>query len=77
MSWIETFEWESEAQRKGYLGFVKWAKDQGLPYDDIRPIDLFFLQKDHESTEWMVAMCADQINGLRDSLMPKGSASHR
>lgn len=65
MSWIETFEWESEAQRKGYLAFVKWAKDRGLPYDDIRPIDLFFLQRDHEAMEWIVKTFGDQIALLR------------
>lgn len=64
MDWIENFEWESDAQKKGYLAFVKWARNRGLPCE-VRPIDLFFIQKDHESTQWLIETFGNQISAMQ------------
>ena len=65
--WLSTFEWDSDDQRKGYLSFLQWAHSKGL-HVSVRPIDLFFIQKDHESHEWWVETVGTHIKGLEHQI---------
>jgi hypothetical protein len=67
---LHDFPWESEDQRKGYLALVQyWRKngqDPGLLVDSTAA---FFIQKDHESHEWMIEMLDRIITPLRNEIM--------
>jgi len=60
-------DFESEEQRKGYLSFLQWCKEKKLP-NDVTPIDLWFIQKDHESAEWFINMVGNMISNLSHQL---------
>ena len=59
--WVETFAWESETQKKGFLALVLFLRDHRArerdvefdPTDDtLNAIAAWFIQRDHESNEW-------------------------
>jgi len=66
----ETFKFESEAQRKGFLAFLLWLRrvpsveTMGAGY--LLPLlALYQMQKDHESSEWFIRVIGDQVHNLR------------
>lgn len=65
--WTENFAWDSEEQEKGFRSFEKWARDKGVS-SEIRPADLFFIQKDHESNIYWTELVGSQISKLQDQL---------
>lgn len=65
--WIDRFKWESPEQEKGYFAFVKWAMFRKLSFR-VRPIDLYFIQKDHESDVYWRELVGSQIRSLEDQI---------
>ena len=66
-SWLSKFKWESIDQEHGWWSFVKWAKDRKLPAK-ARPIDLYFIQKDHDSDVYWRELLGDQVKRLEDQI---------
>ena len=70
MKWVETFPWESEDQRKGFLAFVQWVQKRGN--NDI-PMSLLLAcwqaQKGHESTEWIMSTVGEHVSRLENEIM--------
>ena len=73
---IDAFEWESEAQRKGFLSLIQFMRKHGAVMEarTLHIIACYFIQKDHESHEWWIGVIGDQIKSLEDRLM---DVSHR
>lgn len=69
-TWAENFKWDSEDQKKSFLAAAFWLKQKGLDINTfpIRPLDAFFMQKDHESHEWHVELLGSQIAGLQKEI---------
>ncbi len=79
-SWIKHFKWQSVAQEKGTLAFIKWLRDcqfmglDGLPYhpDDlvssIDPSVLFFTQALHENNLYWLDTIETQVSGLQKEI---------
>lgn len=65
--WLKKFIWDSEDQRVGYLAFLTWAKKKRVT-SDVSPIDLFFIQKDHESDVYWREFLGDQVRRLEDQV---------
>lgn len=65
--WLEDFQWDSDEQYKAYLAFQKWARDHGVS-QEIRPIDLFLIQKDHDSYVYWRDFFGDQIKSLEQQI---------
>jgi hypothetical protein len=61
--WINEFDFDSDEQRKGYYSFVKWTSEKKVSCT-VNPIDLFFIQRDHESNEWWRQVVSDQVKSL-------------
>lgn len=58
----ETFEWESEAQRKGFLSLLLYLKridPLAFAESKLRVVVCWFIQKDHEANEWYNARIGD------------------
>lgn len=73
---IESFAWESEDQKKGYLALVQYLRQFGLPPK--LPIDYvatFFIQKDIDSHEYWRDMVGGQIKALQDDVMRANEAA--
>lgn len=66
-NWLRWFTWDSKDQEQGYGAFVKWASEHNVD-DEVRPIDLFFIQKDHESQQWFVEVMGNQVRQLQDEI---------
>lgn len=74
MSWRDTFPWESDDQRLGFLAFEKWLRDnhKATLVDEpslLKCIVAFFIQKDHESNEWWRDTVADQVKSLEMQIL--------
>lgn len=54
----EQFKWESPEQEKGYKNLVQWLRKNGQPElsKEGSMIAAYFIQKDHESHEWLMGM---------------------
>lgn len=61
-------KFDSKDQERGYLAFLHWAKERGYP-NDVRPIDLFFIQKDHESNEYWREVVSQNVRQLQDEIV--------
>ena len=73
VKWLEGFKWDSEVQQKGIGSFLKWFRDKGLEssYGQARlePMDLYQIQKDHESAEWFAGVIGDQVSRLEKKML--------
>lgn len=67
--WIEAFPWESEDQKKGYLGLIQYEKQFGLEPTPIDPRAAFFIQKMHEAAEYWRDTLGDQVSGLQGEIV--------
>lgn len=70
-----TPSWETKEQEKGYHALKFWLhrqKDRPNPVlsEDIkvRKIDLFFIQKFHDSAEWFAGLLGGQVRKLQDEI---------
>jgi hypothetical protein len=66
---VNGFKWDSEDQKKGYHALRSWLKSKGLDDEKVRGIDLFFIQKDHDSHVYWVELMGTQIKDLQDQLV--------
>jgi hypothetical protein len=74
----EDFPWESEEQRKGYLALIQYRRKLGKnPEIVVDPTAAFFIQKDHESHEWMIEMLGRVIGELRTEILTLRTALER
>jgi len=85
---IENFEWDSEAQRKGFLSFIMDFRNKMMnDIADISPNDLlertlmfmacWFIQKDHDSNEWYNERFGDLDKKLTDEIIHLRSENQR
>lgn len=65
--WIKKFRWDSLDQIKGHKAFLSWAKNKGVS-NKVKPIDLFFIQKDFESNVYWRELIGDQVSRLENSI---------
>lgn len=66
---LEEFPWESQEQKDGYLGYIKYARQFGLePKLPIDPTLTFFIQKNHEAYKWIQETFGDQITELQNQI---------
>lgn len=66
---LESFTWDSDVQKEGFLNLIQYWRKFGLELD--LPLTamhhltaLYFIQKDHESNEYWQEMVGDQISSL-------------
>jgi hypothetical protein len=66
---VEAFPWQSDDQKEGYLAYVQYRKQLGLPPPPTIDIALVWLiQKNHESYEWQRDTFGDQISTLQGDI---------
>ncbi len=68
MHWLHKFKWESDGQEKGYKSLLYWLNKNSLP-GEVRPIDLFFIQKDHESHQYWIELVGRQVRILEGQIL--------
>jgi hypothetical protein len=74
---LKNFPWESEEQRKGYFALVKYLSDKGVIITEINPTAAFFIQKDHESHEWMIEMLSRVLGEMKTEILTLRTALER
>lgn len=68
------FEWESKAQKQGFLGFLKWWRDRPVKGRDDSPdhilcaVVAYFIQREHESHLWWSETVGDLVSRLEDQI---------
>ncbi len=65
---INTFPWESEEQKKGYGALIMFLRKIKHP-EKFDPTAAWFIQKDHESHEWMIEMLSRVIGELKHEIL--------
>ena len=66
---VESFPWESDEQREGYLNFVQYQRQFGMePALPIDPVVTYFIQKDHESNDYWRELVSSQVTDLQSQL---------
>lgn len=67
---VYNLPWESEAQRKGFYSLVQYLKRNGFALDSqLAAVAAYFIQKDHESSEWWSNTVGDQISRLQKDFL--------
>lgn len=61
-------EFETKEQEKGFLSLSYWLKNRGESSTFIRAIDLFFIQKFHDSTEWVMEVVGNRFKTMENDL---------
>lgn len=65
----DTFKWDSEEQRKGFLSALQWIRAKGFTAATaVTPIDLYLIQKQHEAHEYWREVFVTQFGILRDEI---------
>lgn len=67
---VDSFPWESQEQREGFLNFVQYKMKFGIKPEP--PVDIlaaYFIQKDHESNEYWREMVGGQVTALQAEIM--------
>ena len=67
---LENFPWESKEQKEGFLSLMQWLRGipaalTGLP---LFLVFCYLVQKDHESSEWMIGVIGDRVRRLEDEI---------
>ena len=66
---VESFPWESDEQREGYLNFVQYQRQFGMePALPIDPVVTYFIKKDHESNDYWRELVSSQVTDLQSQL---------
>jgi len=70
-SWLNSYPWESVEQKKGFLSLLKHLSDlrPNVRKNMIGAICAYFIQKDHESSEWFVEILGDRVRRLEDEIV--------
>ncbi len=73
---LKSFKFDSVDQEKGALAALGWLQSKGFTVSSysnmdeklmngLRPMDLFFIQKDHDSHEYWLELFGNQISTLQ------------
>jgi hypothetical protein len=65
------FNFESEAQKKGFLSLVQYLNDtapQATDGEAILMVISYFIQKEHEAQEWWSKTIGDQVTSLENQI---------
>jgi vacuolar-type H+-ATPase subunit C/Vma6 len=69
MAGIESFKWDSEDQKQGYLAWIKFLEDRGstIPFSvDLRMA--WLIQKEREGYKWIQETFGNQISDLQGEI---------
>lgn len=69
---MHEFKWESVEQEKGYGNLVEWLRKRGVKYplsSETFLVACYFIQKDHESHEWLVEMLSRMLDDIRRDIL--------
>ena len=66
MKW-NNFDWESKEQFLGYTAYLKWCNEKGFE-DEMRALDLFFIEKDNDFSKWIINLMGDQNQKLENQI---------
>ena len=59
---------DTPEQEKGYQALSWWLNRRGLPSIWIRDSDIFFIQKFHDTAEWIMGVVSDRVKVLENDV---------